>query len=196
MKISPKSSPAEERSMMVQQQFWISTPPAKSKSKWKNALKPRTPNFLSLNSSTTTHQHLHPSISSKINPNATKLDPEHADIFHKFTAKNSFLSQRSHLDIMSTVAFLCTRVKAPDEDDWKKLLCLSICLKCTKRFHLTLQADNSHIVQRWADTAFAVHPDMKSHTRAAMTMGKGAIQAISTKQKINTKSSWWQQMTH
>ena len=37
--------------------------------------------------------------------------------------------------------------------------------------------------------AFAVHPDMKSHTGVTMTMGKGAIQAISTKQKINTKSS-------
>ena len=90
---------------------------------------------------------------------------------------------------MLTVAFLCTRVKSPDEDDWKKLLRLLICLKCTKHFYLTLEADNLHVVQWWADAAFAVHPDMKSHTGSTMTMGKGAIQAISTKQKINTKSS-------
>ena len=35
----------------------------------------------------------------------------------------------------------------------------------------------------------AVHPDMKSHTGAIMTMGQGAIQSVSTKQKVNTKSS-------
>ena len=125
----------------------------------------------------------------EVNPNATKLDPEHADIFHSFIAKNLFSSQRSRLDIMLTVAFLCTQVKSPDENDWKKLLRSLICLNCTKHLFLTLKATNSSIVQWWADTAFAVHPDMKSHTGATMTMGKGAIQAISNKQRLNTKSS-------
>lgn len=40
-----------------------------------------------------------------------------------------------------------------------------------------------------ADAAFAVHHNMKSHTRATMTLGNGTIQAISSKQKLNTKSS-------
>ena len=39
------------------------------------------------------------------------------------------------------------------------------------------------------DAAFAVHPDFKSHTGAVMTMGDGAIQSISRKQKLNTRSS-------
>ena len=39
------------------------------------------------------------------------------------------------------------------------------------------------------DTAFAVHEDMQSHTGAALTIGKGAMLSLSTKQKINTKSS-------
>ena len=60
--------------------------------------------------------------SFKINPNAKKLDQQQADIFHTFTAKNLFLSQCSRLDIMLTVAFLCTRVRSPNEDDWKKLI--------------------------------------------------------------------------
>jgi hypothetical protein len=34
-----------------------------------------------------------------------------------------------------------------------------------------------------------VHPNFKSHTGAAMTMGKGAIINISRKQKLNAKSS-------
>ena len=125
----------------------------------------------------------------KINPNATKLDNQQADIFHTYTAKNLFLSQRSRLDIMLTVAFLCTRVRHPDEDDWKKLLRLLIYLHCTKHLFLTLEANNLSIVKWWADAAFAVHHDFKSHTGATMSFGKGAVQAISAKQKINTKSS-------
>ena len=39
------------------------------------------------------------------------------------------------------------------------------------------------------DVAFAVHPDYKSHTGMTMTMGKGALQTMSRKQKLNTCSS-------
>ena len=53
----------------------------------------------------------------------------------------------------------------------------------------TLEADNTNIINWYADAAFAVHPDLKSHTGGVMTMGKGAIQTMSMKQKLNTKSS-------
>jgi hypothetical protein len=39
------------------------------------------------------------------------------------------------------------------------------------------------------DVSFAVHNDFKSHTGGVMTLGAGAIQMISTKQRLNTKSS-------
>ena len=39
------------------------------------------------------------------------------------------------------------------------------------------------------DASFAVHKDMKSHTGAVMTLGQGAVIGMSTKQKLNTKSS-------
>ena len=41
----------------------------------------------------------------------------------------------------------------------------------------------------WVDSSYAVHPDMKSHTRIYMTLGKGAKYNASCKQKLNTKSS-------
>ena len=41
----------------------------------------------------------------------------------------------------------------------------------------------------YVDAAFAVHTDFKSHTGAVMTFGQGAIQSLSRKQKLNTKSS-------
>ena len=48
----------------------------------------------------------------------------------------------------------------------------------------------THILSNgWVDASFAVHPDMKSHTGGAMSMGKGVIYGTSTRQKLNTKSS-------
>ena len=54
---------------------------------------------------------------------------------------------------------------------------------------LTLEASDLMNPIWWADAAFAVHGDMKSHSGGIMTLGKGAIQSISRKQKLNTKSS-------
>jgi hypothetical protein len=43
---------------------------------------------------------------------------------------------------------------------------------------------------RWhIDAAFAVHPNFRSHTGGVMTYGGGAVQSISCKQKLNTRSS-------
>jgi hypothetical protein len=39
------------------------------------------------------------------------------------------------------------------------------------------------------DASFVVHPDFKSHTGAMMTLGKGAMQLIAIKQKMNMQSS-------
>jgi hypothetical protein len=52
-----------------------------------------------------------------------------------------------------------------------------------------LEVDDLHIVKWWVDASLAVHPDMKSHTGAAMSMGKGSVYSSSTRQKLNTKSS-------
>jgi hypothetical protein len=39
------------------------------------------------------------------------------------------------------------------------------------------------------DASFAVHPDFKSQTGTMMTQGKGAVQSIARKQKMNVQSS-------
>ena len=54
---------------------------------------------------------------------------------------------------------------------------------------MTLEADNSKDATWWADAAFAVHPDMKSHAGGLLSYGKGAMQTMSRKQKLNAKSS-------
>ena len=49
--------------------------------------------------------------------------------------------------------------------------------------------DYIQIQQWWVDSSYAVHPDFKSHTGIAMSMGKGTPIASSHKQKMNTISS-------
>ena len=41
----------------------------------------------------------------------------------------------------------------------------------------------------YIDASFAVHPNMRGHTGGCMTMGRGFPISVSTKQKLNTKSS-------
>ena len=49
--------------------------------------------------------------------------------------------------------------------------------------------NDKFIVKWYSDAAFATHNDLRSHTGGTMTMGHGGIINISTKQKLNTKSS-------
>ena len=93
-----------------------------------------------------------------------KLDSEVAEAFHHNVAKLLFLSKRARPDLQTAVAFLCTRVKGPDEDKYKKLHRVMKYLRGSKEFTLALEADNLHILKWWVDASFAVHDDMRSHT--------------------------------
>ena len=124
-----------------------------------------------------------------VNDNCTKLDPATAILYHHIVAQLLYLGKRTRPDLLLAISFLCTRVQSPDEDDWKKLgRCLRF-LKDTKDDKLTLEANSKTSINWWIDASFAVHPNMRSHTGATMSMGKGCPISISTKQKINTRSS-------
>jgi hypothetical protein len=125
----------------------------------------------------------------QVNEEAEKLDEDDAQLFHHHVAKLLFLCKRARPDTQTAVAFLCTRVKDPDIDDYKKLVRTMRYLRGTQYIPLTLEADNLHIVKWWVDASYAVHPDMKSHTGGTMTLGKGTVYGTSTRQKLNTKSS-------
>jgi hypothetical protein len=120
---------------------------------------------------------------------AVKLDEEKGAMFHHNVAKILFLCKRARPDVQTATAFLSTRVKVPDEDDYKKLTRVMRYLRSTRNLPLTLEAENLSIIKWWVDASYAVHPDMKSHTGGIMTLGKGAVYGTSLKQKINTKSS-------
>ena len=53
--------------------------------------------------------------------------------------------------------------------------------------NLTLSDDDLKLVKCYVDARFVVHPDLKSHTRAILTMRHAAMQSVSRKQKLNTR---------
>ena len=55
--------------------------------------------------------------------------------------------------------------------------------------YLTINSDNLNVVNWWVDDAYGVHDDLKGHTGATTSIGKGCVTIISRKQNINTTSS-------
>ena len=125
----------------------------------------------------------------KVNDKSKNLNKEKRAIFHTFVMKSMFLCKRARPNVNPGIGFLSSRVKRPNEGDWGKLLKVLGFLKGTINDILTLEADDTQTISWYIDAAFAVHTDMKSHTSAIMTMGKGAIISDSLKQKVNARSS-------
>ena len=57
----------------------------------------------------------------KVDYNSPSLPTKDAKLIHRYAARLLFASKRARLDIQVCIAFLCTRVKAPKEQDYKKL---------------------------------------------------------------------------
>ena len=117
------------------------------------------------------------------------LDEATSTMFHTNTVKLLFLSKRARPDVQTAVAYLTMRVRAPVEDHHKKLSHVMKYLRGSIDKILTLEGDAMHLVKWWVDGSFAVHHDMKSHTGATMSLGKGSVYSTSVRQKLNTKSS-------
>ena len=96
---------------------------------------------------------------------------------------------RARPDILTATSFLTTRVSKPTVDDRNKLKRVIRYLRNTRNLHLTLEPDDIQLFQWMVDASFAVHPNMRSHTGCAASAGKGSFMSVSSKQKINTKSS-------
>jgi len=123
----------------------------------------------------------------KVRDKSPKLPRSRAERFHTVTAQGLFLCKRP--DISPSIAYLTTRVRSPNEDDWEKLVRMMQYLKHTKNNRLTLEADESMVANWDVDASFAVHPDMQSHTGISVTFGKGFPINISCKQSNNTRIS-------
>ncbi len=75
------------------------------------------------------------------------LDKERAMAFHHTTAQLLFMATRARRDIQMTVAFLTTRVKLPDKDDWGKLKRVLRYLNGTKYLKLSISVNDLGILK-------------------------------------------------
>ena len=62
-------------------------------------------------------------------------------------------------------------------------------LRRTFKLGLVLRADSLNIIKQWVDASYAIHPDMKGHTGANMSLGGGSAISMSKKHKLNECSS-------
>ncbi len=124
-----------------------------------------------------------------VNNDAEKLSEEDTMPFHNIVAKTLYASKRAGPDVSTAIAFLTTRVRAPDVNDWRKLSCPMEYLRMDRLCPLILSANGSGVLMWYVDASFAAHPNMCSHTGGGLTMGRGIPIVSSTKQKLNTRSS-------
>ena len=90
---------------------------------------------------------------------ATYLPEDQAQKFHRTVAQLLFLSARARRDIQTAVAFLTTRVKKIDEDNWFKLRRVLKYFKGNISLKLTLKADELSIIKWYVDASYAINDD-------------------------------------
>jgi hypothetical protein len=109
----------------------------------------------------------------KVDEDAVKLDQARAKAFHNIAAKRVYVTKRARPDISLSIAFLTTRVKGPDIDNWRKLCHLVEYLHSMRELPLIIAADSTGVLSWYVDASFAVHSDMRGHTGGTMTMETG-----------------------
>ena len=100
----------------------------------------------------------------KVKEDQAKLGTIRANYFHKIVAMMLYVTKRAWPDAALSIAFLTTRVRGPDEDDWQKLGHLIEYLQSTCELPLILGATKTGVLHWYVDTSFATHQDMKGHT--------------------------------
>ena len=97
--------------------------------------------------------------------------------------------QRGWLDCASDIYFLCTRVRDPDMEDWKKLNLLISFLAQTIDDEWIIGADSLSFMKTFICSSHAVHEYMKCHIGGVTVFGTGVLNEKLSKQKMNSQRS-------
>jgi hypothetical protein len=91
--------------------------------------------------------------------------------------------------MQTAIAFLSTRVKDPDGDDFKKLGCVVKYLNNKSELVLRLSARDPLVMKWWINGSFVAYDNMQSHKGSTVSMCNDSKWSSSIKQKLNTRSS-------
>ena len=108
--------------------------------------------------------------------------------YHTRVAKLLYLAKRTRPDCLTTVSYLATRVKECNKMDCEKLDRLIMFIAGTADRALRFRPGSEGLrVSVYADAAFAVHWDGRSHTGCCVVIGdRGPAHCSSRKQGIAT----------
>ena len=109
---------------------------------------------------------------------AKLLEEERALAFHHTMAQLLFMSTRARRDIQTALAFLTTKVKTPDEDNWEKLKRVLKYLNGTKYLKLKLSMEDLGLLKWYVDGSHNTHWDCKGCGGAMFYAGKGSNQQL------------------
>ena len=99
-----------------------------------------------------------------VRDDANVLSERKRKVFHSVFARLLWVGVKVRPDTLVALSFLGKRVAKVNDDDWVKLEMLLSYLQDTKSMPLTLGAEDLQVVKWWANSSFAVHPDVKSHS--------------------------------
>jgi hypothetical protein len=124
-----------------------------------------------------------------VSDTSTPLSEKERKAFHHVVAKTLWAAIRARPDLLTALSFLTCRVKAPDEDDLKKLTRMVSYIKGSIDLTLHLSINNTQVIKWWVDASFATRDKMRSQSGATMSLGGGSMYSMSRKQYLNTTSS-------
>ncbi len=81
-----------------------------------------------------------------VNEDCEKVSEAASAAFHMVVAKTLYVTKRARLDTSLAIAFLATRVRAPDKDDWEKLCHLMEYLRGDQDRPLILSGENDGVL--------------------------------------------------
>ena len=117
------------------------------------------------------------------------FDEKRATSFHNAVAQLLFACPREKNNIQTAVYFLTTRVRIPDEYNWGKLKRILRYVRRTINMTLIIRVDILAVTKWWVGASYMAHLYMRGHRGATISLGRGPVNGISKKHRINTKSS-------
>ena len=104
---------------------------------------------------------------TKINHGSLTLDHNWKEKFHSIVQKLLHLSKRARLDVQVTVWFLCTRVREPTIEDWRKLKRLLQYVFGSLDLKRIMSLDSFKQMSIYIDASHACYDNMRGQTGGA-----------------------------
>jgi histone deacetylase 1/2 len=124
-----------------------------------------------------------------VDPKSPVVDVSVSNNFRSVVMRLMYLAKRVRPDILLPVSFLSTRITRCTDGDVRKLDRVLKYLNGTRDMGIVLKYKPSYL-HAFIDASYGVHDDAKSHSGLFVTIGRGPFIVASSKQKINTKSSY------